>query len=528
MTTALFCSAAAVNAGSVRWLDRAPEDADEVRWLEGESDSAAADHAAAWLSARGYFWPRLQAEADTLRILAGPRGQLGDVHITGTADVTQGELAAVRQALGDEVDAVALRQAMQALVSQQVDRGRPFTQVRLLALDISNPPAVNFELAVYSGPEVYAGSLVTKAPRTEPRVFEREAGWRRGVLLESDLIAESERRLETLPYVASVDTALLLSVAGDTADLYLGVRETPGVHAEGVLGWVPASSGAEGYWAGEFGVELRSAFGDGRTIGLQAARPDPQSQRTRAHFWEPWPWGAPLWLGAEFGQEDYARDFIETQASIAVRLATREPRWQFGGGWGRVTLEDEPSAESFPAEYWRAGIAAIDTGATSSYRFEFQWSSQRLSARDSLSPPQAHAGFTQGNFAAHRWLALSRTLHLRGLAAGAGTLLGSTQVPSHLLYRVGGIHTLRGYREQQFAVRDFLRVAWEGHLGSRQQSLFVFVEAAWLNFQSSPDQILGSVGAGLNIAGRVQLVAGVPSQGGLSETKIHVSVNTGR
>jgi hypothetical protein len=32
----------------------------------------------------------------------------------------------------------------------------------------------------------------------------------------------------------------------------------------------------------------------------------------------------------------------------------------------------------------------------------------------------------------------------------------------------------------------------------------------------------------LNIAGRVQLVAGVPSQGGLSETKIHVSVNTGR
>jgi len=480
------------------------------------------------LQSHGYFWAQQFISGDTLLLSAGPRAELGEVRIAGELEVTPDDLSAFRHELQGNVDAEGLERAMQALVGNQVERGRLFTQARLVALNIAHPPAVDVDLAVYSGPEVYAGSLVTRAERTEPRVFERESGWRRGALLGSEMITESEERLGTLPYVASVDTAVLFSVSGDTADLYLGVRETPGVHAEGVLGYAPATGTSDGYWTGEFGVELRSAFGDGRTIGLNAGRPDPESQRTRLHVWEPWPLGAPLWLGVEFAQEDFARDFIETKGSVTVRLASRAPRWQFGAGLGRVTLEEAPSAESYPAEYWRAGIAAIDTGASSSYRFEFQWSSQRLFERDSVKPPQDHVSFTQGNFAAHRWLSLSRSVHMRGLASGAGTLLGSTEVPSHLLYRVGGIHSLRGYREQQFAVRDYSRVAWEGHLGSRRQSLFVFVEAGWLNYQAGPDRVLGAAGLGLSIAGRVQLVAGVPSEGGLSETKIHVSVNTSR
>lgn len=536
MKAALFLRVAAVLtlgaaealAGTVVWLGRKPERADEVVWQHGDSPGAAADHAAAWLEAHGYFWSRRTSAGDSLLIEAGPQAEAGDVHVVEGLDVTEDDLSAFRQELSDAVDAGSLERAMHALVSSQVDRGRPFTQVRLVALSVATPPRVNIELAVYPGPEVYAGSLVTRAARTDARVFEREALWRRGLVLNSEVITESEERLETLPYVASLDTAVLFVTSGDTADLYLGVKETPGVHAEGVLGYVPSSAGTAGYWTGEFGVELRSAFGDGRTIGLNAARPDPESQRTGLHFWEPWPWGAPLWLGFEFAQDDFTRDYIETKASLAVRLASRAPRWQLGGGWGRVTMEEEPSAESFPAEYWRATIAAIDTGASASYRFEFQWSNQSFQVRDSLAPPQDRASFTQGNFTAHRWLSLSRSFHMRGLSAGAGTLLGSTVVPSHLLYRVGGIHTLRGYREQQFAVRDYLRAAWEGHLGSRRQSLFMFVEAGWLNFQGVPDRIVGSAGLGLSIAGRVQLVAGVPSDGGISNTKIHVSVNTSR
>jgi outer membrane protein assembly factor BamA len=525
---ALLLTASHAGAASIRFVGDRPDGAEDLHVQELESVSQAALRISQELALQGYFWSHSRAAGDTLLVSAGPRAELGSVHAEPDSAVTRDCLPAFTEALGRQVNAVVLQEAMRALVSELVNRGRPYAQVRLLALDISNPPAVNVELAVYSGPEVYAGALVTGATRTGPLVFEREAGWQHGALLESELISESEDRLSTLPYVAALDTALLLAVTGDTADLYLGVREAAGVHAGGVLGYVPSRAGSEGYWAGELDLELASAFGDGRTIALNVARPDPASQRTRVNYWEPWPWGIPVWLGLDLGQEDFASDFIETKASFRTRLATHQPRWQFSATWGRVTLEEDPSPDTYPAEYLQAGIAAFDSSYSSAYRFEFDWSTQDLRARDSTPPPQDRIMYTQGRFFAHRWLPLSHSLQVRAILAGAGTLQGSGTIPQHVLYRVGGLYTLRGYREQQFVVRDYLRMAWEFHLGSRQQSLFVFADGAWLNFQGAPSQVLGSAGLGMRIAGRVLLMGAVPSQGGLSETKIHIGVTTGR
>lgn len=512
----------------VVWQGEGPEGTGALVWPDGEAPSLSAQRARQWLSSRGYFWSDEHTSHDTLWVCAGPRAQVGRVHAGPDTMVTAPCLTRFREALDERFDAATLRQALSGLVEELVSRGRPYTQVRLLALDVSNPPTVDLELAVYSGPEVYAGALVTGAARTHARVFEREAGWRRGALLESDLISESEETLSALPYVASLDTAMLLAVTLDTADLYLGVKEAPGVRAGGLLGWVPSSGATRGYWAGEFELQLRSAFGDGRNIGLLAARPDPTSRRTRVYYREPWPWGAPFWLGLDFAQEDFASDYIESKAALSVRLAAGDPRWQFEATWGRVTLEESPSTETYPADYLKAGIAVMDSSLSSAYRFEFDWSTQHLHARDSTRPPQERIQFTQGRFDAHRWWSVSRSVHTKAVLAGAGTLLGSGNIPQHLLYRVGGLQSLRGYREQQFAVRDVLRLGWEWHLGSRQQSLFAFADAAWLNFQSAPSRLLASAGLGIRVAHRVSLLAGIPSEGGLAEMKIHLGISTGR
>ena len=195
------------------------------------------------------------------------------------------------------------------------------------------------------------------------RVFEREAGWQHGALLESNLISESEDRLSTLPYVAALDTALLLGCHGRHRGLVSG-REGSRRSSRRWSAWLCARRGQDpsGYWAGELDLELASAFGDGRNIALNVARPDPASQRTRVNYWEPWPWGVPVWLGLDLGQEDFGSDFIETKASLRTRLATHQPRWQFSATWGRVTLEEDPSPDTYPAEYLQAGIAA--------YRFQ--------------------------------------------------------------------------------------------------------------------------------------------------------------
>jgi outer membrane protein assembly factor BamA len=523
-----MAAASPASAVTLTWREIPPELA---RQLDGSGDltpSEAASRAMQQLNEAGYYWPDHETRGDTLVVSAGPRGEVRRIHVGLDSSLAIPALSAFREALDGRADPAGIQEALHSMVAVLVSCGRPYSQVRLLALDISSPPYVDIELAVYAGPEVFAGALVTGAHRTEGRVFEREAGWHRGALLESNLIAASEERIGLLPYVATVDTAKLLVVTADTADLYLGVKESPGVSAGGILGWVPKSGANSGFWAGEIELQLRSAFGDGRTIDLAAARPTPRSQRTQVRYWEPWPFGTPLWLGVDLSQEDVEDDFIQTQAGLSARLATSRPRWQFNTAWGRVTAEASPGNDTYPAEYVQVGLGVSDSSQSSSYRFEFDWSAHQLEARDTFPPPQGRMTFTRGRFGTQRWWSLARSAHTQARFSGGGTLLGAGVVPQHLLYREGGIHSLRGYREQEFAVRDFLRASLEGHLGSRRQSVFVFLDFGWLNGESAPSRILGSAGIGLRIEGRLSLLAAVPSEGGLSETKIHIGLASGR
>ena len=131
-------------------------------------------------------------------------------------------------------------------------------------MDISQPPQVDFTFAVHPGPEVFTGALRTGARRTRTDVFEREAGWERGQPLDLAVIERSETGVGALPFVADVDTARLIAITGDTADLYLPVNEAAGLRVGGVLGYVPRLGSVPGYWGGELDLELSSPFGGGR------------------------------------------------------------------------------------------------------------------------------------------------------------------------------------------------------------------------------------------------------------------------
>jgi outer membrane protein assembly factor BamA len=400
--------------------------------------------------------------------------------------------------------------------------------VRLLGLDISQSPQVDFTFAVFPGPEVFAGTLRTGARRTRTEVFEREAGWERGQPLDLAAIERSQAGVGALPFVADMDTARLIAITGDTADLYLPVNEAAGLRVGGVVGYVPRLGAAPGYWGGELDLELSSPFGGGRSVHLNAARQDPDSRRTAISYWEPWPWQAPIWLGFTLRQDDFSTDFIETEATARVRLASHTPRWEAFATWSRIAVEEMPSLSTFAARRYGVGLAVSSSGADAGYRFGLRWNHQRLFPRPDLDALQASVDVSQADFEAFRWLGPRRGFFLKSLATGAGTLVGSGFVPPNLLFRVGGVHSLRGYREEEFLVRDYLRLVLEGHVGNRSQSLFFFVEGAWLNFVDGRNRTVGAAGIGLRVAHRFLLQFGLPSQGGFEAAKIHLGFTTGR
>lgn len=528
-----LASAMPAQAAVVLWQGARPVAAAvasiELRARALPSESSPTEFARRELAAHGHYWPFFSEAGDTLRIAAGPAGIAGDVQIRGAADsVAMGMADAFRRGLRGTTGRAATDRAQAELVQAMVADGFPFAQARLIALDVATPPSVNFVVSVFPGPMVYAGSLRTGATRTSPLLFIRESGWQRGARLDDRRLAGTRAALGALDFVEAIDTALLVAVTADTADLFFAVREAPGVRAGGVAGWIPASGGRSGYWVGEIDLNLRSPFGGGRSVRVQAARRDPESRRTHLEYWEPWPFGAPFWLGLNVAQNDFDTNFIETTAGVTLRLAGGNPRWEAGLSWARITPEESPSAETFPARRYTAGVSVADSTERGTYRIDLTWSRHRLFSRADVLPPAAQIDHTQGRFGARGIVPLARAARLEILADGAGTLVRSAFIPSNLLFRIGGVHTLRGYREEQFLVEDYARAGLELHFGRPAQTLFFFGEGGWLNTPGRADRLLGAFGVGLRARGRFEVLFAVPTEGGVDQAKVHLALSTGR
>ena len=207
-------------------------------------------------------------------------------------------------------------------------------------------------------------------------------------------------------------------------------------------------------------------------------------------------------------------------------MASVSPRWELQLGVGRVTVEEEPSPATFSGDRYEAGVAVTDSSGPFSYRFGVHWSRQRLDSREGAMPELNSIQYTRAEFGVSRWVSLSHSFFLRIQTDGAGSLSGSAFTPPNLLHRVGGLHSLRGYREEEFLVRDYLRTIVEWHVGSKAQSVFIFAESGWLNLDRGLNRVLGSAGAGLRIGTRVQLLMAVPTEGGARLSKIHIGLST--
>ena len=517
---------------TVCWQGTPPKEAGELQALlsataaAGDPDDAGVREI---LAGRSYYWPQIRRSGDTLLLLAGTPAIPGEVELMPASDVALPELRAeFRSTLCGSVALDAIRRSLEAVVDFLVERGHPFAQARVVAADIARPPAIDFSLLVIAGPVVHAGALQTRALRTRPEVFAREAGWERGVPLDAERIRRAMLGVGAVPSVTAVDSATLVSVTADTADLVLPVHEAAAVQARGIAGWVPRTGAVQAYWVGELDLELLSPFGDGRSAHAHASRRDAGSRQTALTYWEPWPLGAPFWLCLNLRQSDFDSNFIETEAVVRLRVAGGNPRWEAQGLWSKITPEEKPAAETFPARRYGVGIRVSDSSQAGMFRLDIGWTRHRLFRRGNDLPPRQQIDHSQGEFRVWRWLPVASRVAFAVAGQGGGTLTAAAFIPSNLLFRLGGVHSLRGYREEQFLVDNYLRTVAEIHFGTRRQSLSLFGEGAWLSFPSRSDRIVGAFGAGLRIAGRLELQLGIPSDGGFDQAKVHIGVSTNR
>jgi|GEM_PF-481154 len=91
----------------------------------------------------------------------------------------------------------------------------------------------------------------------------------------------------------------------------------------GVLGYIPAKGGLDGYFTGEINLALRNIAGSGREAAVYWSKPNRNSQQIRLHYFEPW------LLGSNYaGQVDFSQILRDTL--VVIRDLTIEGKREMG------------------------------------------------------------------------------------------------------------------------------------------------------------------------------------------------------
>jgi hemolysin activation/secretion protein len=136
----------------------------------------------------------------------------------------------------------------------------------------------------------------------------------------------------------------------------------------------------------------------------------------------------------------------------------------------------------------------------------------------------------RGDLRAERFLRPGGGLVLRVGLTGTALAREDSLPPSEAV-RLGGASTVRGYREEQFAVRRFGAAQVELGFAMPQGRVYAFADGAWYRrfAPRSGSADLWGVGVGLaseTPARRIGLDLGLPRGGRLGEGRLHLRLET--
>jgi len=263
-----------------------------------------------------------------------------------------------------------------------------------------------------------------------------------------------------------------------------------------VLGYNPPQNATEsGYISGLVDLSLRNISGTGRNATLHYERTTGQTQTLEVHYLEPWLFGYPLNLAVGFAQRQQDSTYTETSATGDLSLALTQDLRIIGNlSYDRVIPSDQPNMpfsvfdsrtistglsasvdtrdNSIAPRYGVVGLLGASYGIKDIYgpaAFIDSATPATIGLRTiSLDASGYHTLFTPN-------LVGAVGLHARSISAIGGPLDVSD------MFRIGGIFTIRGYREEDLIASRYAYSNLELRIMMSQFSYFdVFFDGGYL------------------------------------------------
>jgi outer membrane protein assembly factor BamA len=399
---------------------------------------------------------------------------------------------------------------MQRLVQLSENKGYPFALLRLDSLQI-NKNSIAAALYYEPGPFITFDSLQIQGEvRIKQRFLAAHLGIMPGAPFNQQRIEEAFQHLEELPYIRLTE-APALSFQNRQARLLLNLRRQPANRIDGILGMQSKPAGGI-LLTGQLDLFLQNPFGGGKTIAVNWQRLNEESQQLDLAYRHPYLLNSPVTLVLEGNLLKEQEQFLNRNARVALQARQKAGimlslEYQFKD---TRLLDDARGADLASFRIHKYGV-----------RGEYKKLDNHLLPRQGvvlgaevLAGPKHISRMADGSThnlgtnlqmnaaldAQIYWSLAARTvLALQGTAA----LLFDENLFLPDLYRLGGLQSIRGFREKSLFASKYalLQTEIRQQLGNSSY-VFLFYDLGLLQYKlpvtSYRDWPMGA-GAGLSL-----------------------------
>lgn len=383
---------------------------------------------------------------------------------------------------------------MQQLIEQAENAGFPFAAVRLDSIQVEGA-FLEASLQMERGPFMAFDTLELQAKGSlSAKFLAAHLGIRPGEAYNQQKVQEIEGRLGNLPYL-SLQQAPRVSFQNEQATIYLDLHNKKANVLDGIIGLMPDPQHAERMLlTGQLDLQLRNPFGGGKEVALHWQRLSRQSQNLEVAYHHPYLMGSPLSFNVGFKLLKEEESFVnrelnlETQFrqgahnTLSLLVSQKDARllsgaedgllvgfslWQYGLGFKRQRLDD-------PFVPKRGHRLFLDLMA----------GQKRVRTIGSGTDSARHA-VPSGTVQIRATAGLEYYRPIGKRLVWAHKLKGGFLEDEHLflndLFRLGGLSSLRGFREKEFFAANYLLSSLElRYLAGSQTYLFLFYDQLWM------------------------------------------------
>ncbi len=420
--------------------------------------------------------------------------KLPEYHSPGVSRIPR----SVKIRAGKPVSIEESESTREALVKIYENSGYPFVSVRYDSLSLSDG-IIHANLFVEPGPLVLIDSIINRSENiVSNKVLEQMIGLKPGQAYSEKKLADASNQLNNSSIIQLVNP-LEVGFNDDKAWIFLGARKKTANSFDGIVGLVPGAANSRGFaLTGSLDLLLSNLLKQAETFSIRWKAPGNQNQRFQAALDVPYFIGWPV--GFSSSMEIFRKDssYLNTSWSFGIQASIQNNNrigFYYKEKASNVLLRI-PSANLSDVKVKLYGLAwSLDKlqnplNPTKGIYINTDFGVGSKISSNSENVEESNV-YWEANAVSDFFIPIAKTwvFHL----GARGAYLNGGQVYENEKFKIGGLHSLRGFEEESILADAYLIGTFElRYLFSKNSNAHLFMDVGNLWYPGAESDIVAN------------------------------------